>query len=105
LSHDDVPEQLVSAGNWQMTESAVFTQLCPVGQSAEVWQASWHLPAVHTKEPVQSLFSTQVPPTSIFFAELQPAASDAETTIKPRMRDTDISSLQFGFRLREKCTP
>jgi hypothetical protein len=105
LSHDDVPEQLVSAGNWQMTESLVFTQLCPAGQSADVWHSSWHLPAVHTKEPLQSLFSTQVPPTSIFFAELQPAASDAETTIKPRTRDTDISSLQFGLRPRERCTP
>jgi hypothetical protein len=95
LSHDDVPEQLVSAGNWQMTESAVFTQLCPVGQSAEVWQASWHLPAVHTKESLQSLLSTHAPPTSIFFGELQPTASNAETIIKPRTRDTDISSLQF----------
>jgi hypothetical protein len=103
LSQDDVPEQLVSAGNWQMVVSLVFTQLCPVGQSAEVWQASWHLPMVHTNVPLQSLLRMHVPPTSILLGELQPIASDAEIIIKPRTRDTDISSLQFGFRLREDC--
>jgi hypothetical protein len=36
-----------------------------------------------------------VPPTSIFFVELQPAASHTETTIKPRTRDADISTLQL----------
>jgi hypothetical protein len=44
-----------------------------------------------------------VPPTSIFFAELQPTKSQAETTIKERMRDqdADISILQFCFCRRE----
>jgi len=31
----------------------------------------WHRPEVHTSEPVQSLLRMHVPPTSIFFAELQ----------------------------------
>jgi hypothetical protein len=60
---------------------------------------------VHTKVPLQSLLSMHVPPTSILLGELQPTTSNAEIIIKPRTRDTDISSLQFGFRLREKCTP
>jgi len=47
--------QSASAGNWHTGRVVVVTQLCPVGQSAAVWQASWHLPMVHTKEPVQSL--------------------------------------------------
>jgi hypothetical protein len=66
-------------------------QLCPVGQSAEVWQIAWHLPQVHTKEPLQSLFRTHAPPTSIFFAA-QPTGSHVETIIRPKMRilDADI---------------
>jgi hypothetical protein len=59
---------------------------------------------VHTKEPVQSLLRMHVPPTSIFFAELQPAGSHAETTIKPRTRDVDISILQVCFQRPEKPT-
>jgi hypothetical protein len=47
---------------------------------------------VHTKDPLQSLLRMHVPPTSIFFAEVHPAASQAETTIRPRMRDADIQS-------------
>jgi hypothetical protein len=106
LSHGDVPEQGTSAGNWQMTESLVFTQLCPAGQSADVWQTSWHLPAVQTRVPVQSLLRTQVPPTSIFFAELlQLTTSQDETTIKPGMRnDADISILQVCFQRPEEPT-
>ncbi len=79
-------------------------QLCPSGQSAEVWQASWHLPAVHTSGELQSLLRVQVPPTSIFFASLQPTMRQAETTTKPRIRsdDADISFLLVGLRHREK---
>jgi hypothetical protein len=78
-------------------------QLCPGWQSADVWQATWHLPQVHTRPWLQSLLRTHVPPTSIFFAELQPTKSQAETTIKERMRDqdADISILQFCFCRRE----
>ena len=70
-------------------------QLWPTGQSADVWQASWHLPHVHARGWLQSLLRTHAPPTSIFFAELHPAAKQAETTIKLKMRnhDTDISIL------------
>jgi hypothetical protein len=54
---------------------------------------------VHTKDPLQSLLKMHVPPTSIFFAPPHPAASQAETTIRPEMRnhDTDISILQLYF--------
>jgi hypothetical protein len=57
---------------------------------------------VHTREPLQSLFSMHVPPTSILFAELHPVASQAVTNIKPRTRchDRDISDLQFVFVTR-----
>ena len=99
--HDDVAEQVTSAGNWQMTESLVFTQLCPARQSAVVWQATWHTPEVHTKEPVQSLLRMHVPPTSIFLDELHADVSHAETTIKPRTRDTDISILQVRFGVQK----
>jgi hypothetical protein len=72
-------------------------QLCPGWQSADVWQATWQMPHVHTKEPPQSLLSMQVPPTSIFLAPLHPARSHAEAIIKPRMRDVDIPILRvFG---------
>jgi hypothetical protein len=49
----------------------------------------------------------QAPPTSIFFASLHPAASHAEATIKPRMRnqDADISNLQVCFQRPEEPTP
>jgi hypothetical protein len=78
-------------------------QLCPAGQSVEVWQASWHLPAVHTSGELQSLLRMQVPPTSIFFGPLQPTMRNDETMIDPRMRcpDADISILQFCFCRRE----
>jgi hypothetical protein len=56
---------------------------------------------VHTKDPLQSLLRMHVPPTSIFFAPLHPAARQAETTTKPRMRDADISILQFCFAHRK----
>jgi len=92
--HDDVAEQVTSAGKTQTAESLVFMQLWPAGQSVDARQATWHTPEVHTSEPPQSLLRMQVPPTSIFFAELQPAASHTETTINPRTRDTDISILQ-----------
>jgi hypothetical protein len=84
-----------------MVELPVFTQLWSVGQSAEVWQASWHLPMVHTSGELQSLLRMHVPPTSIFFVPLQPAASQAKATVKPRMRDADISILQFCFAHRK----
>jgi hypothetical protein len=44
---------------------------------------------------LQSLLRTHAPPTSIFFAELQPAAKQAETTVKLKTRnhDTNISIL------------
>jgi hypothetical protein len=71
-------------------------QLWPAGQSVDTRQAVWHRPEVHTSEPVQSLLRMHVPPTSIFFAELQPAASHTETTTKTRTRDADISILQIG---------
>jgi hypothetical protein len=79
----------------------------PAEQSADVWQASWHFPMVHTRGWVQSLFMMQVPPASILFSELQPAASQTEAAIKPRMRnhDTDISILQLCFAIREKRAP
>jgi hypothetical protein len=93
--HDDVAEQVTSTGNTQIAESLAFMQLWPAGQSVDARQATWHRPEVHTREPPQSLLRMQVPPTSIFFAELQPAASHTETTIKPRTRDTDISILQI----------
>jgi hypothetical protein len=62
---------------------------------------------VHTKDPLQSLLRMHVPPTSIFFAEVHPAASQAETTIKPRMRnhDADISILLFRFAHRKNRSP
>jgi hypothetical protein len=94
--HDDVAGQVTSAGNTQIAESLVFMQLWPAGQSVDTRQAVWHRPEVHTSEPVQSLLRMHVPPTSIFFAELQPAASHTETTTKPRTRDADISILQIG---------
>jgi hypothetical protein len=80
-------------------------QLCPAGQSAVVLQAAWHLPQVHTRDWLQSLLSTHAPPTSIFFASLQPTKSHNEVIIKPgtRNRDADISILQF--RHREKWAP
>jgi hypothetical protein len=96
-----VREQSASAGSWQKVESFVFTQFCPVGQSIEAWQASWHLPSVHSSGELQSLFRMQVPPTSIFFGELQPVRSHAETIVKPRRRAADISILQFCFRYAE----
>ncbi len=92
--HDDVAEQVTSAGNTQTAESLVFMQLWPAGQSVDARQATWHTPEVQTREPPQSLLRMQVPPTSIFFAELQLAASHTETAIKSRTRDTDISILQ-----------
>jgi len=54
---------------------------------------------------LQSLLSTHAPPTSIFFASLQPTKSHNEVIIKPgtRNRDADISILQF--RHREKWAP
>jgi hypothetical protein len=53
---------------------------------------------VHTKPWLQSLFITQVPPTSILLGPLQPIASHAETIIKPKRRshDADISNLQIS---------
>jgi hypothetical protein len=93
--HDDVAEQVTSAGNTQTAESLVFMQLWPAEQSVDARQATWHRPEVHTRDPLQSLLRMHAPPTSIFFVELQPAASHAETTIKPRTRDTDISILQI----------
>jgi hypothetical protein len=33
----------------------VFTQLCPVGQSADTWQASWQIPLIHVCSLVQSV--------------------------------------------------
>jgi hypothetical protein len=53
---------------------------------------------VHTNPSLQSLFITHVPPTSILLGRLQPAASHAETIIKPRRRshDADISNLQVS---------
>jgi hypothetical protein len=98
-----VREQSASAGNWQMLVSLVFTQVSPGGQSTDAWQASWHLPSVHSSGELQSLFRMQVPPTSIFFGELQPARSHAETIVKPNRRNhfTDMSDLQFGFRYAE----
>jgi hypothetical protein len=53
---------------------------------------------------MQSLLRMQVPPTSIFFGEVQPAASHAETTIKPRTRDRDISILRVCFQRPEEST-
>jgi hypothetical protein len=53
--HDDVVEQVTSAGKTQTAESLVFMQLCPAGQSVDARQAMWHTPEVHTREPVQSL--------------------------------------------------
>ena len=72
-------------------------QLCPAGQSPDVRQASWHFPIVHTKDSLQSLLSMHVPPTSIFFAGLQPTKSKVEASIRPRTRihDADMSVLQF----------
>jgi hypothetical protein len=107
LSHADVPEQGTSAGNWQMTESLVLTQLCPAGQSNDVWQTWWHLPAVQIRMPVQSLLRMQVPPTPcIFFAELlQPTASHEETIIKPKTRHADISILRVCFRTTNTSRP
>ena len=82
-------------------------QVSPAGQSADVWQAAWHLPQVHTRPWLQSLLRTHVPPTSIFIGELQPAASDVETTIKPRTRchDADISIIQVCFGCRRSWAP
>jgi hypothetical protein len=62
---------------------------------------------VHTRGWVQSLFMMQLPPTSILLAELQPAASEAETTIKPRRRnhDADIPILQLCFVDRKNRAP
>jgi hypothetical protein len=100
--------QSASAGSWQTCPVLVFTQLCPSGQSADVWQASWHLPMVHIKGWLQSLLSTHVAP-NLSFSEspLQPAVSHDESAIRPRMRDADIAILQFrfqypGFRAMEK---
>jgi hypothetical protein len=53
---------------------------------------------VHTRGWLQSLLSMHAPPTSIFFGPLQPAASQAETIIKPEVRNADISNLQFWVR-------
>jgi len=53
--HDDVAEQVTSAGNTHIAESLVFMQLWPAGQSVDTRQAVWHRPEVHTSEPVQSL--------------------------------------------------
>jgi hypothetical protein len=83
----------------------VFTQLCPGLQLDEDMQASWHLPMSHTRNLSQSLLSTHEPPTatpasfdeSLLFDELsQPTASHENATTKPRMRDADISNLQFA---------
>jgi hypothetical protein len=103
---DCVVEQSASVGNWQTVVLSTFTHW-PAEQSADVWQASWHLPTVHTRGWMQSLFMMQLPPTSILLAELQPAASEAETTIKPRMRnhDTDISLLQLCVADRKDRAP
>jgi hypothetical protein len=95
-------EQSASVGSWQTGPELVCTQLSPVGQSTEVWQASWQTLFVHTKGWLQSLLSVQVPPTSIFIGEpLQPSTSHDEKTIKPRTRDADISILQFGPKVLE----
>jgi hypothetical protein len=61
------------------------------------------MPQVHTKDPLQSLLRMHVPPTLIFFSPPHPSASQAETTIKPRMRkhDADVSILQFCFAHRK----
>ena len=99
--HDDVAEQVTSAGNTQIAEALVFMQLWPAGQSVDARQATWHRPEVHTKEPVQSLLRMHVPPTSIFLDELHADVSHAETTIKPRTRDTDISILQVRFGVQK----
>jgi hypothetical protein len=82
-------------------------QLCPGGQSADARQATWHLPQVHTRDWLQSLLRMHEPPTSIFFAWVQPAASQAEASIKPRMRnhDADISILQLCFADRKNRAP
>jgi hypothetical protein len=93
-----VREQSASAGNWQMVVLLVFTQFCPVGQSIDAWQASWHLRSVHSSDELQSLLRMHVPPTSIFFDELQPTRSHDETIVKPRRRFADISILQSCFR-------
>jgi hypothetical protein len=58
------------------------------------------LPKLHDKGELQSLLIMHPPPTSIFFAELQPATSQDDVTTKPRTRDADISILQFVFWLR-----
>ncbi len=42
-----------------MVALSVFTQLCPVGQSADVWQASWQIPLMHACSPVQSVGDRQ----------------------------------------------
>lgn len=57
---------------------------------------------VHSKDPLQSLLRMHVPPTSIFFAEVHPTASQTEAAMKPRRRDhdTDISILQLCFAHR-----
>jgi hypothetical protein len=51
---DSVVEQSASAGSWQMVALPVFTQLWPIGQSADTWQASWQVPFMHACAPVQS---------------------------------------------------
>jgi hypothetical protein len=68
-------------------------QLCPAAQSADVWQATWHLPMLHTRDALQSLLSMHVPPTAIFVSPLQPTTSPDKTIVKPRMRNLDANDI------------
>jgi hypothetical protein len=90
-----------AVGFWHTIDwSLTAMQLSPFWQSDDARQATWQMPQVHTKEPPQSLLRMQVPPTSIFFGEVQPAASHAVLITKPKTRcqNADISILRGCFR-------
>jgi hypothetical protein len=90
--------QLVSCGSKHTLPCSFdFTQVAPVGQSADVTQGVWQRPKLHTKLVEQSLLSTQ-PSESTFLDELLEQANAS----KPSEPSKPTNIAQFLRRLGRK---